>query len=234
MKQLALTAMNYESANGTLPPGSCSSIDYVKSNDHCANFSSFVRLLPYTEQSQMYNCVNMSMTYANQENWTVAGVPDFVARVPERHQQRSPDHQYRQRFWFQLRWCHGDRDHASVFLLVWRQPGDVLVKLLHRRKGGTQVQTQQNGSIILDGNVTLASITDGTSNTFVYGEQRRYFAQFDSYTTTPRRGRQACISTRCSRPLIHPTCQRRARRDSRRPGSNIISRRMRRAFTPED
>jgi prepilin-type processing-associated H-X9-DG protein len=48
-------------------------------------------------------------------------------------------------------------------------------------KGGTQVQSQQNGTIIIDGKVTLASITDGTSNTFVYGEKAHgYFAQYDA------------------------------------------------------
>src|SRR6201986_4599681 len=67
LKQLALAALNYESANGALPPAACSSIDYVK-NYYRDNFSSFVRMLPFTEQSQIYNSVNFMMTYANIEN----------------------------------------------------------------------------------------------------------------------------------------------------------------------
>ena len=83
MKQLALAAMNYESANGTLPPGACSSLDYTETQPYYRdNFSSFVRLLPYTEQAAMYNCVNMLMTYANQENWTLAGVQISSLCVP--------------------------------------------------------------------------------------------------------------------------------------------------------
>ena len=42
------------------------------------------------------------------------------------------------------------------------------------------MQSQQNGSIIIDGYVKIASITDGTSNTFIYGEKAHgYFAQYD-------------------------------------------------------
>lgn len=47
-------------------------------------------------------------------------------------------------------------------------------------QGGTQVQSQQNGAVIIDQAVTLASITDGTSNTFVFGEKAHgYFAIYD-------------------------------------------------------
>src|SRR5262249_51732999 len=47
-------------------------------------------------------------------------------------------------------------------------------------KGGTQVQTQQNGVITLDGTVTVAQISDGTSNTLVYGEKSHgLFARFE-------------------------------------------------------
>ena len=67
--------MNYESANGTLPPSACSSLDYVKGTSYYRdNFSSFVRMLPFTEQSQIYNAVNFNMTYANVENRTICGV----------------------------------------------------------------------------------------------------------------------------------------------------------------
>ena len=73
LKQVALAAMNYESANGTMPSAAFSSIDYVK-NYYRDNFSSFVRTLPFTEQSGAYNAINFNMTYANVENRTLAGV----------------------------------------------------------------------------------------------------------------------------------------------------------------
>src|SRR6201992_1996163 len=56
LKQLSLAALNYESANTALPPGSCSVLDPVKGTGYFRNnFSSFVRMLPFTEQSPMYN-----------------------------------------------------------------------------------------------------------------------------------------------------------------------------------
>ena len=96
------------------------------------------------------------------------------------------------------------------------------------------MQSQQNGALIIDGNVKIASITDGTSNTFIFGEKAHgYFAQFDAiYQTTPRRGRPACTSTRFSQRPILPTCQRPMRPGLTPAGSSIISRPMQRATTP--
>ena len=53
LKQLALAAMNYESANGCYPAGSYSQNDPAKTPQpyYRANFSSFVRLMPFTEQA---------------------------------------------------------------------------------------------------------------------------------------------------------------------------------------
>src|SRR6202044_3489962 len=65
LKQLALAAMNYESANGCFPPGSCSNIDPPFAGNMTTlypNFSCFVRMLPFMEQTQIYNAVNFSVT----------------------------------------------------------------------------------------------------------------------------------------------------------------------------
>ena len=182
MKQLALAAMNYESTNGALPPGACSSIDYVKGY-YRDNFSSFVRILPFTEQSQIYNAVNMSMTYANQENWTIGGV-QIASLVCPSDINNGPQ---------QINTANGfgsNYDNVPAtgtmnqyFCSYGGSQGTFWSNYYIGAKGGTQVQSQQNGAIIIDGNVTLASITDGTSNTFVYGEKAHgYFAQFDNYT----------------------------------------------------
>ena len=73
LKQLALAAMNYEQSNLCFPAGSYSQIDPVKGATYYrANFSSFVRMLPFTEQSSLYNAVNFNLTYANIQNFTVA------------------------------------------------------------------------------------------------------------------------------------------------------------------
>ena len=57
LKQLALAAMNYESANGVLPPqGLQVQYPYWGYGD-C---STFVRMLPYFEQASIYNAYNSS------------------------------------------------------------------------------------------------------------------------------------------------------------------------------
>ena len=182
MKQLALAAMNYESANRAIPPAACSSIDPVKGATYYRdNFSSFVRLLPFTEQSPMYNCVNFQLTYANIENFTVAGVqlaalvcPSDINNDPQYITQANG---YKSNY--------DDVPTTNLYLQYFSSysgnQGTFWSNYYIGAKGGTQVQSQQNGSIIIDGAVTLASITDGTSNTFIYGEKAHgYFAQYDT------------------------------------------------------
>ena len=91
LKQLALAAMNYESANGCSRPRPAPRLDYYKGLTYYRdNFSSFIRMLPFTEQSPIYNSVNFNMTYANIENLTIFRRPDQHPRLPERHQHRPP------------------------------------------------------------------------------------------------------------------------------------------------
>ena len=179
LKQVALAAMNYESTNGTLPPSACSSIDYVK-NYYRENFSAFVRLLPFTEQAPMYNCVNFNMTYANVENFTVAGVQLAVLVCPSdtniAPQQMNTANGY-----------HSNYDNITpttpnfaYFSSYSGSQGTFWSNYYIGAKGGTQVQSQQNGAIIIDGNVRISSITDGTSNTMMFGEKAHgYFAVYD-------------------------------------------------------
>ena len=182
LKQISLAALNYESSNGTLPPAACSSIDPFKGPAYYRdNFSSFVRILPFTEQSPMYNAVNFQLTYANMENWTIGGVqlaalvcPSDVNNQP---QYINKANGYGSNF--------DNVQATSTFLEYFTSysgnQGTFWSNYYIGAKGGTAVQTQQNGSIIIDGRVTIASITDGTSNTFIYGEKAHgYFAQYDT------------------------------------------------------
>jgi prepilin-type N-terminal cleavage/methylation domain-containing protein/prepilin-type processing-associated H-X9-DG protein len=170
LKQLGLAAMNYESANSALPPAACSSIDYVK-NYYRDNFSSFVRTLPYTEQSGVYNSVNFMMTYANIENFTVAGTQINTLVCP------SDINNQRQQITAANGFGTSSYDGIptgtwyACFTSYAGNQGTFWSNYYIGAKGGTQVQSQQNGSIIIDQAVTLAGITDGTSNTFIYGEK---------------------------------------------------------------
>src|SRR6516165_9648211 len=74
LKQLALAAQNYVDGNGCLPGGSYTWVPVPGSNAGIENFSVFVRLLPYLEQSPVYNAVNFALTYKHADNVTLAGV----------------------------------------------------------------------------------------------------------------------------------------------------------------
>ena len=181
LKQIALAAMNYESSNGTMPPAACSSIDYVK-NYYRDNFSSFVRTLPFTEQSGAYNAINFNMTYANVENRTLAGV-QMPALVCPSDINITPQLMTTGNGFTSTNWdgTSATSNYMAYFSSYSSSQGTFWSNYYIGAKGGTQVQSQQNGSIIIDGNVTLAAITDGTSNTMMYGEKAHgYFAVYDA------------------------------------------------------
>jgi len=68
MKQIGLALHNYHSVNDALPPGGASGYDKARSDrlgtwvQPPQNFGLKVRLLPYMEQQQVYNSVNMNVT----------------------------------------------------------------------------------------------------------------------------------------------------------------------------
>src|SRR4051812_42236468 len=70
LKQIALGVMNYESANGSLPPTAiCSSANAANSCfGKTPDFSMKARLLPFLEQNQLYNALNSSATTFNPAN----------------------------------------------------------------------------------------------------------------------------------------------------------------------
>jgi prepilin-type N-terminal cleavage/methylation domain-containing protein/prepilin-type processing-associated H-X9-DG protein len=180
MKQLALAAMNYESTNSALPPAACSSIDYVK-NYYRDNFSSFVRLLPFTEQAGIYNSVNFNMTFANVENRTIAGV-QLAALVCPSDTNVAPQAITTANGFSTSNWDGMPTavTYNAYYSSYSGNQGTFWSNYYIGAAGGTGVQTQQNGSIIIDQAVTLASITDGTSNTFIFGEKAHgYFAVYD-------------------------------------------------------
>ena len=81
LKQLGLAAANYESTNGCFPGDSytCTNTGSqanppAYSYKYPESFSVFVRMLPFFEQSPMYNAANFSLNAGAPDNLTIGGV----------------------------------------------------------------------------------------------------------------------------------------------------------------
>jgi prepilin-type N-terminal cleavage/methylation domain-containing protein/prepilin-type processing-associated H-X9-DG protein len=170
LKQLALAAMNYESAVGTFPMGDHMGRDWTNPASLARqDFGHFVAITQFYEQGNIFNALNTSIMIYEYPNSTVSG------------------------FGLSILWCPSDGDIAGL-----RYPGRPTdgwdcspipmtfssyagnLGVLIYRYDDPQLSTVQgvfahNGNIIAGGSanfppVKLASITDGTSNTFIYGE----------------------------------------------------------------
>src|SRR4051794_13580216 len=81
LKQLALAANNYHDQNGSFPGNSYTAYPYTTFN-RFENFSAMVRLLPFSEQTALYNAVNFNMTSKYADNLTIAGVSMNMLMCP--------------------------------------------------------------------------------------------------------------------------------------------------------
>ncbi len=152
LKQLGLAVMNYESANNALPPIAC----YLKGTtpDPGTNdFSMKGRILAYLEATASFNSLNFSWRYLHPQNFTVSQLTLNVFNCPS--DPNNPN------------WTDGTVMPAGF------GSADYVNNL------GT-CNTFNNG--VIDGPaywlgvpqyggvVTLASVTDGTSNTAMWSE----------------------------------------------------------------
>ncbi len=184
LKQLALAAMNYESSSACYPGGSYSNFNGGK---YPENHSCFVRMLPFTEQSGMYNAVNFSLNSGNYENLTICGVrlgiltcPSEPLFAPSVISSSTPNANFNEvnisglpaGNWLQCfssyAGCAGTWDFG------------------YNTSYGAAEFAQYNGVIYNDSSVTIAQVTDGTSNTFLFGEHSRFSMQKagSSYTNS--------------------------------------------------
>jgi prepilin-type N-terminal cleavage/methylation domain-containing protein/prepilin-type processing-associated H-X9-DG protein len=185
LKQLALAASNYHDVNGSFPGGSYSPAAKPQIWHFAQNFSVFVRMLPFTEQSPMFNAVNFNMNYGSYTNVTIAGVrlaslicPSDTNNTPtllrtvasgaatpgwnfgvNNSPDQPPDNTFPQAF-------SSYAGSMGTFPVSWQQ------SFLSSATGPAEFASI-NGVIYNDSSVNISSITDGTSNTFLFGEHAR-------------------------------------------------------------
>ena len=167
LKQLGLAAMNYESANGCYP-----SNGFDGPQNKYPNFSCFVFMLPYIEQGTISNTVNFSWTNYDYPNITIAGIQLKALQCPsdpwntQLISSTTPNSKYSAIY-----------TSAVVSAGVWTQNFTSYGGVQGTFPGAFQLSygptelPQFNGIIFNDSSTTIAAVTDGTSNTFLFGEK---------------------------------------------------------------
>jgi prepilin-type N-terminal cleavage/methylation domain-containing protein/prepilin-type processing-associated H-X9-DG protein len=163
LKQLALAALSYESANQTLPPGGFTRpAAWLGSR---WNFGPFPSMLPFLEQQAAFNAVNFDWNVFAGQNITIAGIGTSTLWCPSDASVWSMSAADLTKYpgappgsWNQARASYGGVVGAwSLRLSI----DDTFFAL---RKAN------MTGLIYAHSATRLAEITDGTSNTVLFGE----------------------------------------------------------------
>jgi prepilin-type N-terminal cleavage/methylation domain-containing protein/prepilin-type processing-associated H-X9-DG protein len=196
LKQLGLAALNYESANSCFPGGSYTGTLFnppAYSSHYPESFSVFARMLPFFEQSPMYNAANFSLNAGDPSNLTIGGVLISALVCPSDLQNQSMVLPATQ--------SQTSTPPGWSFYNIYPLPPGTWTQAFSSYGGnaGTftfgfsnlmmpTVLSAFNGTIYNDSSVKIAAITDGTSNTFCFTERAKghlftndpYYCQSDS------------------------------------------------------
>ncbi len=162
LKQLALGVANYESTNTSYPPGTYTAIreNGLVTRD---GVSVLVRLMPFIEGNAAFNAANFYWSYTSWSNVTVAGIGNSVLWCPSDpaiSEGKALDATYAMPGTF--------RQHFTSYGGIQGVWGLAL-----RTTNATFAQraANMNGVIYAHSTTSIASITDGTSNTLLFGEK---------------------------------------------------------------
>jgi prepilin-type N-terminal cleavage/methylation domain-containing protein len=159
LKQLGLAVLNYESSNGSLPP--CSNPNDVNEGTFTNDFSMKTRILPYIEQGATFNALNWTGESDSVRNRTVAcsTINSFL--------------------------CPSDANNPGLTTSINALSSGVYASTNYPNNIGTFLGNNggqfdgpaysfpahtSSGVIAYGPIVTLAAITDGTSNTVIFSE----------------------------------------------------------------
>ncbi|MDG3007834.1 DUF1559 family PulG-like putative transporter [Paludisphaera mucosa] len=173
MKQLGLAFHNYESTVGSFPPttiltpaptGKAGTWQFESS------WSAFARSAPFLEQGAFYNAINFSLTYSDKPNTTVSNTPLTALACPSDPGAHIDDASMGSTFYATTSYgtCDGD---WYVFSVNW---------------GATNTLGPKNSSLFgPNTSRSIASVTDGLSNTLMASEGLVGHAQMRSCIPSP-------------------------------------------------
>jgi prepilin-type N-terminal cleavage/methylation domain-containing protein/prepilin-type processing-associated H-X9-DG protein len=174
LKQMALAAANYEGATGVYPPGLYwSLLTGAYAGFLGTNCGPLVHLTPYMEQGQVYNATNFMENIYYNSNLTVHAIGINTLWCPSDGTISEVQNVGDVFFETLPPGVPGRMAYSSYagvvgpwFVNTWSIPG---VGSGARATHGT-IKANQFGMFNVCSDVRLASITDGTSNTMIFGE----------------------------------------------------------------
>ncbi len=162
LKQLALAASNYAGAIGCFPPG----------GQALQEFSCFVRMLPYQEQTTIYNGVNFNLNSFMPANNTIAGVGISTLMCPSDYDAFNK---------IVSQYFGNDNDPADVtsqgvvyyqqFTSYCGNAGTADNIVMSTSPYYQAMLAATNGVIYQESATTLAAVSDGLSQTMVFSER---------------------------------------------------------------
>ncbi|QEH37791.1 Type II secretion system protein G precursor [Aquisphaera giovannonii] len=179
LKQLALAAHNYESANGCFPMGSpvkvaTYSAGWIKAGEYDWGHSLFVAMLPQMEQGPLFNAVNFSVNIELAENMTIHRSQIQTLLCPSDNLGWQTDEPTQWANYAGFRVTHGSYSGCTGTWSHWKDDPRTAPSL-------ATLVAQDNGIFYANSRTRLADVTDGTSNTILLGE-RATFDRFRSFS----------------------------------------------------
>jgi len=189
LKQIALAANNYESSSGCFPGGSYSGLNGFNPphwGTYPENWSCIVRMLPFFEQAPMYNAANFNLCSSDVNNLTICGVRVASLICPSDLQNDTIPIPATQESGTGVSpgWSF-NLIPSGVDAVFPLPPGNWLQAFTsyagnagtftfgYSNLMSTTILGFFNGVIYNDSSVKISGITDGTSNTFLFGEHSR-------------------------------------------------------------
>jgi prepilin-type N-terminal cleavage/methylation domain-containing protein/prepilin-type processing-associated H-X9-DG protein len=144
LKQFGLAMHNYHDVNGAFPAG----------RDSTYNFSTQVRLLPYFEQTSAFNSVNFWVKENSPSQATATATQMSIFICPSDSRNLAPPTSARTSY-------RSNAGTSHLYDPPSTTPGTF---------GYNRPDLRQNGPFYVDSAVTIAAVTDGTSNTAAFSE----------------------------------------------------------------
>jgi prepilin-type processing-associated H-X9-DG protein len=187
LKQLALAAANYESTLGVYPPGNL----YNRCPCPYANdgVSPFLYMASFYEQMAAYNATNFDFSGMSAPNATVGTIAVSTLLCPSDPTAYQPD-PFSGIYYFQSanvppQFQSANQYHTYYAGIAgpWNSQGNLF------DAGGLPIPDPLQlpaalGVIVDQGNIRIASVTDGTSNTMMFSENGQGFFQSLGFSTT--------------------------------------------------